>query len=178
MSFVMSRGKDNPADASPEANVARPPVNPDSLAPGKDYIAPASSFFFAAEPQRSSLMQYLPAKNVADRLLEQYWEAVHYMARVLHRPTFERRWVQFWENIHVGVDPPASLQALVMATLLSAVVSMSEEAITYEFRVEKAQLLDTFREGTETALYRANFLRTTKLQTLQAFVMYLVSGRD
>jgi hypothetical protein len=119
-------------------------------------------------------MQYLPAKEVADSLLEQYWDAVHYMARLLHRPTFERQWAQFWNSVHVGVEPPASLQALVMAMLLSSVTSMSEERITYEFRAEKAQLLDTFRQGTESALYRANFLRTTKVQTLQAFVMYLV----
>jgi hypothetical protein len=119
-------------------------------------------------------MQYLPAKEVADSLLEQYWDAVHYMARVLHRPTFERQWTQFWNSVHMGVEPPASLQALVMAVLLSSVISMTEERITYEFRAEKGQLLDTFRQGTESALYRANFLRTTKVQTLQAFVMYLV----
>lgn len=29
-------------------------------------------------------------------------------------------------------------------------------------------------EGTEAALARANFLSTTKLETLQAFVMYMV----
>jgi hypothetical protein len=79
--------------------------------------------------------------------------------------------------VDVGVEPPASLQALLMATLLSAVTSMSEDIITHEYRTQKAQLLDTFRRGTESALFRANFLRTTKLQTLQAFVMYLVGPR-
>lgn len=34
---------------------------------------------------------------------------------------------------------------------------------------------DLLRLGTETALGRANFLRTTKIETLQSFVMYLVS---
>jgi hypothetical protein len=158
-------------------NSTRPPIGPGIIAPGKDYIAPSSSFFFASEPQRFSLMQYLPTKEVADRLLEQYWKAVHHMARLLHRPTFERQWSQFWNSVDVGVEPPASLQALLMATLLSAVTSMSEDIITHEYRTQKAQLLDTFRRGTESALFRANFLRTTKLQTLQAFVMYLVGPR-
>ena len=44
-----------------------------------------------------------------------------------------------------------------------------------EFGVTKDGLVDNFRQGTESALARANFLRTTKLETLQAFVMYLVS---
>lgn len=43
-----------------------------------------------------------------------------------------------------------------------------------EFGVAKASLVDNFKLGTETALSRANFLRTTKIEILQAFVMYLV----
>ena len=60
--------------------------------------------------------------------------------------------------------------------MLSAVISMSEEDILLEFGVAKPELLENFQRGTETALYKANFLRSTKLQTLQAFVMYLVSS--
>jgi hypothetical protein len=120
-------------------------------------------------------MQFLPSRSVADRLLEQYWEAVHYMARVVHRPTFERQWQQFWECIGVGMEPPPTFQALVMGTLMSAAISMSEDRIAYEFGAVKSQLVDSFRQGTEMALYKANFLRTTKIYTLQALVIYLVS---
>jgi hypothetical protein len=146
----------------------------DSFHPGKDYIAPSSGFFFAAEPQRSTLIHYLPSKQVADRLLQRYWESCHLVAKVLHRPTFERQWDDFWNKVHLGNEPPPSLQALVMATLFSAVTSMEDDFVQYQFRVPKVQLLDTVQQGTESALFRAGFLRTTKLQTLQAFVMYLV----
>jgi hypothetical protein len=97
------------------------------------------------------------------------------MCRVVHRPSFERQNNVFWQQVQSGIEPPASFQALVLATMLSAVTSMSEDSIMMQFRVEKKQLLDGFQAGTETALYRANFLRTTKLQTLQALVMYIVS---
>jgi hypothetical protein len=145
------------------------------VAPPSDFTVPSSSFFFAEEPKKSPIMQYLPSRSVADRLLEQYWEAVHYMARVVHRPSFERQWQQFWERITVGVEPPASSQALIMGILLSAAVSMSEDRVAYEFGAVKSQLVDSFRQGTEMALYKANFLRTTKMITLQALVVYLVS---
>jgi hypothetical protein len=145
--------------------------------PGLDYIAPSSSFFFAPEPQRTSIMHYLPSKYVADRLLVQYWDAVHYMCRIVHRPSFERQYASFWESISAGIEPPASLQALVLAAMLSAIISMPEETILLEFGVAKAQFLENFQKGTEMALSRANFLRTTKLVTLQAFVMYLVGFR-
>jgi hypothetical protein len=120
-------------------------------------------------------MIYLPSKNVADSLLSQYWVAVHPMCRVVHRPSFERQWATFWQQLHSGTEPPASMKALVMGALLSAVVSMSDHAVSMQLGVPKVQLLQSFQQGAESALYRANFLRTTKLQTLQALVMYLVS---
>jgi len=167
--------KNDGKDSSGGSNLPRAPVGPQCVAPSEDFTAPSSSFFFAEEPKRSAIMQFLPSRSVADRLLEQYWEAVHYMARVVHRPTFERHWDQFWECISVGMEPPASFQALVMGALLSAAISMSEDRVAFEFGAVKAQLVDSFRQGTEMALYKANFLRTTKIHTLQALVMYLVS---
>lgn len=148
----------------------------DLVAPGTDYIAPSSSFFFAPEPQQTSAMRFLPSKPIADRLLARYWESVHYMCRILHRPSFEREYASLWQNVAAGSEPKPPLQALVLATMLSAVISMSEEEILLEFEVAKPDLLENFQRGTETALYKANFLRSTKLQTLQAFVMYLVSS--
>jgi hypothetical protein len=148
----------------------------DLVAPGNDYIAPSSSFFFVPEPQRISVMRFLPSKSMADRLLAHYWESVHYMCRIMHRPSFEREYSSLWQTIATGSEPKPPLQALVLATMLSAVISMSEQDLLLEFGVAKPELLENFQRGTETALYKANFLRSTKLQTLQAFVMYLVSN--
>jgi hypothetical protein len=146
----------------------------DLVQPAMDFLAPSSSFFFAPEPQKSSFMIYLPSKNVADSLLDQYWMAVHPLCRLVHRPTFERQWTTFWQQVHGGAEPAASMQALVMGALLSAVISMSDQSVSMQLGVPKTQLLQSFQQGAESALYRANFLRTTKLQTLQALVMYLV----
>jgi hypothetical protein len=167
-------GAEEAKGAAPAIAVPTTPIGPEIVAPSKEFTAPSSSFLFVDEPRRTSIMQYLPSRPVAERFLEQYWEAVHYMCRVVHRPTFERQWAQFWDSIQVGLEPPASLQALVMGVLLSAAISMAEDRIVYEFGAVKQQLVDSFRQGTEMALYKANFLRTTKLHTLQAFVLYLV----
>ena len=146
----------------------------DIAKPASDFIAPSSSFFFAPEPQKTSFMMYLPSKNVADSLLNHYWIAVHPLARVVHKPTFERQWATFWQQVHHGPEPIASLQALVLGVLMSAVISLSDQAISMQLGVPKIQLLRSFQQGCESALCRANFLRTTKFQTLQALVMYLV----
>jgi hypothetical protein len=145
------------------------------MAPGRDYVAPSSSFFFAPGVQKTSLMTYLPSRVLTDKLISHYWKAVHILARTVHRPSFERQYEQFWRGVSAGVEPRNSFQAVVFAAMLSSVISMSEDKVLTEFNVAKDSLVESFKQGTEAALARANFLRTTKLETLQAFVMYLVS---
>ncbi|KAF2704214.1 hypothetical protein K504DRAFT_507227 [Pleomassaria siparia CBS 279.74] len=144
------------------------------MSPSPNYVAPTSSFFFAPGVEKTTLMNYLPAKVLVDKLIAHYWDAVHVIARMVHRPSFERQYEAFWDNVSNGVEPRISFQAVVFAALLSSVISMSEEKVLKDFGVGKHGLVDNFKQGTESALARANFLRTTKLETLQAFVMYLI----
>ena len=74
----------------------------------------------------------------------------------------------------MGIEPSPSLQALAFAVMFAGAVSMPDQYITRDFGVAKKELVEEFRQGTETALARANFLRTTKVETMQAFVIYLV----
>ncbi|KAF2086326.1 hypothetical protein K490DRAFT_44677, partial [Saccharata proteae CBS 121410] len=149
--------------------------NPASyLLPGPDYLAPTASFFFAPTVRKTTLLNSLPAKSMTDTLLKQYWLAVHPIAPCVHRPSFERQYAVFWRDISNGTEPRPSLQALILSTMLSAAVSLPEETITIEYGTSKAELVENFKEGTEAALSRANLVRTAKLETLQAFVMYLI----
>lgn len=144
------------------------------LAPGPNYIAPSSSFFFSSGQNTASLIDFLPSKPIADRLLYQYWLAVHPLCRTVHRPSFLRRYNVFWADVEAGVEPPGSLQAVVFAALFSGVVSMSENAVLMQFGTTRKDLVENFQMGTETALGRANVIRTSKVETLQALVMYMV----
>ena len=54
---------------------------------------------------------------------------------------------------------------------------MPEAMVMHDFGSPKIQLMGQFQQGLEMALGRANLLRTTKIETMQAFVMYLV-GRS
>jgi hypothetical protein len=121
------------------------------------------------------LEAHFPARVVVDKLLAHYWVAVHIIARTVHRPSFERQYQNFWIRVNMGMEPRSSFQAVLFAALLGSVVSMTNDMVRAEFGVEKQTMVNSFREGAEAALARANFLRTTKLETLQAFVMYLVS---
>lgn len=144
------------------------------MSPGPTYIAPSPSFFFPSGNASLSLIDYLPSRTVADRLLTRYWVSVHPVARVVHQPSFRRRYEAFWDEIGRAVEPPNALQAVVFAAMFSGAVSMPEEAILMEFGVPKLDLVNNFKVGTEMALGRANITRSTKVETLQAFVMYMV----
>jgi hypothetical protein len=144
------------------------------IGPGPDYIAPASSFFFPGTNMSTSLMDYLPSKTVADQLIAQYYTAVHYVAKIVHRPTMEAQYALFWSNIASGSEPIPSLQAILFAAMFSAAVSLTNEQTMQRLGTTKAALVDSLRSGTEMALSKANFLRTTKVDTMQAFVMYLI----
>ncbi|WPH04199.1 Hypothetical protein R9X50_00708700 [Acrodontium crateriforme] len=144
------------------------------IGPGPDYIAPASSFFFPGTNMNTNILTYLPSKASADQLIAQYMFAVHPIARAVHRPTFEAQYNVFWTAISNGNEPIPSMQAIMFAAMFSASVSMDDKQVTRIFGASKATLMDSLRSGTEMALSKANFLRTTKLDVMQAFVMYLL----
>lgn len=144
------------------------------LAPGPDYIAPASNFFFPGVAGPSTMTDYLPSRNVSDQLIAQYLLATHPIARVVHRPTFEKQYVLFWDNFTRGNSPPAPIQALVFSAMFSAAVSLSDNMAIQLTGMPKNLLIDRLRTTAEMSLSRAHFLQTTKIDTLQAFAMYMI----
>lgn len=146
------------------------------LQPGPTYIPPSSSMYFSGGNMGQSLMDFLPAEKAADYLVEQYRQAVHPVAKIVHWASFRKRYDSFWAEIRSGIEPVGSLQALVFSVMFCGVVAMSEQDIMQHFAATKKELIDNFQQGAETALGRAQFLRTTKLETMQAFVMYMVGS--
>jgi hypothetical protein len=144
------------------------------LEPGATYIAPGSALIFGGLVSQAFVIDFLPSRPVADRLVQQYNQSVHFISRVVHWPSFLARYENFWANIMVGMEPSRSLQALIFSILFSAVVTMNDDDISPLFSVSQRSLLASFQTATEIALGKANFLRTTNLETLQALVVYLI----
>ncbi|KAK5052484.1 hypothetical protein LTR84_002348 [Exophiala bonariae] len=151
-----------------------PDSSQDFLAPGSSYIAPGSGFIFGDVGSKRSLINFLPAKAAADALVRNYHENVHFIARVVHWPSFQLHYENFWTSVLAGLEPPAWQQSIVLSILFAAVASMSEVDISGIFARPKSTILGNFQTGTEVALSKAQFLRATKLETLQALVIYLI----
>lgn len=170
----VSGGSEGPTPKPPRLRELMPESKESYFNPGPSYIAPRSDIFFGGGPRKHSLADFLPSRAAADRLLEQYWEAVDPVAKVVHRPTFEQQYEMFWHDISRGLEPAYSLQAIIFAVLFSATISMPEESILPVFGVPQRDLTENFQQATEMALAKANFLKTSKTQTLQALVIYMV----
>ena len=121
-----------------------------------------------------SIASFLPTKSTTDRLMDRYWYACHPICRIIYRPTFEQRYSLMWAQISMNEEPSPSFVALTLGALLSATISLPEETVMKEYNIPQNQLVDRVKSSTETVLFKANFLRTSKLETLQAFVLYLV----
>ncbi|KAK0734238.1 hypothetical protein B0T26DRAFT_634636 [Lasiosphaeria miniovina] len=150
------------------------PVVPDFLRPGAAFIPPTSGFFFGQVVESHNFLNFLPPKKVGDILLARYYDAVHLIARCLHWPSFQGVYQSFWEDVDRYIEPRPSVQGVVFAAWFSAAVSFDEDQLSRECGLSKAHLVANLKIGTETALSKANFLRTTKVETLQAFVMYML----
>ena len=163
---------------TPEEKAAPLPASPgsldDFLEPGPTYIAPSAGFIFGDVGNKKNLMDFLPSQVAADSLLDQYLKSVHYINRAVHWPSFRLQYDNFWTNVLLGIEPAASVQALVFSIMFSAVASMDDIDVVATFSRPKRAVLTNFQTGTEVALCQAHFLRSTKIEIMQALVVYLI----
>lgn len=127
---------DGRAVAPPDIAIPLPPAS-EWLKAGPQYILPTSGFFFGGTGSQASLIDFLPSRLAADRLIKQYFTCVHPICQIVHRQTFEREWETFWDEVTLGIEPPNSVQTIVFAAMFSGVVSMDDSVILQEFGVSK-----------------------------------------
>lgn len=154
-----------------------PPLRDDQdsfLEPGPNFIAPGSGFIFGSMLNNRTLLDYLQPKGVVDQLVRRYHSHVHFIGKVVHWPSFQLRYEEFWRLVQEGIEPMAPLQALVFSICFAAVVTMTNEEVQPMFSASQRTVLVHFQSATEMALGRAHFLRTTKFETLQALIIYLI----
>ena len=109
-------------------------------------------------------------------LYSQYWSAVDPLAHIIHRPSFEAECHRYLIQGQVIDSAPASFKALLLAMCMAAAISLPVEQAKQVLGVSQQTLVGRLKNATEKALTSANFMSSVKIQTLQAFVIYLVSS--
>jgi hypothetical protein len=123
-------------------------------------------------------------------LFDIFYSHVDPMTRIVHKPTLKRRLIQYIDYTY-GVNASSSdnedfpaahsredihtFEPLALAVFYSAINSLSPEGVLLQFSAEKESLLSQFQCGVQVGLERENFLTTSSIEVLQAFVLLLVS---
>ena len=143
---------------------------------GTTYKKPNLTFLYS-DATREDVDSMRPSKEVADRLLDQYWSNVHPISRTVHKPSLE----QMYREVY-GEDPsaqlPNSVYALVFASLFAGLVSMDHDTYIEHFggsEITRATFEDNMQKVTEASLGCCSLAHTKNFRALQALVVYLVS---
>lgn len=161
-------------DNIPSNDINSAPPIPDFLRPSSDYITPSSSALFGHLTAVPVVQKLLPSSWICDFLKNTYFTNVHPIASCLHQPTFEQQFREFLIHVDRGRQPRRPRQALVFSMLFSGVVAADADEIAVQLNVRKVDLVALVKYGVEASLGKANLLRTTSVEAMQAFVIYLV----
>lgn len=150
-------------------------TTPSYLLPNSDYMAPSGQLFIGTNLHHVSNDRSFLNLEICRHILNHYWGTAHILWKCLHRPSFEKQWDAFWACIARDIDPPASVEACVMAVLLSGTMATPDLTLINSFGAQKSILLENFKVGTESALARARVIHTAKIETVQALVIYVIA---
>ena len=118
-----------------------------------------------------TLIDLHPQPVLIFRLWQTFLDNVNPLTKIIHAPTLQQSILDATGNLeHVS----KGLETLMFAIYNFAVTSSSNAYCENMLGEAKTTLLARYRRGTQQALIRAEFLKSSELTVLQAFVLYLV----
>jgi hypothetical protein len=131
-------------------------------------------FLLGISPTSAPLTALHPPPELIYKLWQVFLDNVNPLTKMIHQPTLQG--AIFEASFNLG-KVPKGLEALMFSIYASATYSMTDEECKDVLHEEKSDLLARYRLGLRKALVRANFLATSELAVVQAFIIYLLSMR-
>lgn len=128
------------------------------------------SFLFG-RPNLGSLTSSHPDPLQIFRLWQTCLDNVNPLAKVFHAPTVQKMIVEASSDLSNMIP---SIEALMFAIYLSAVVSMTDEDCEKMMKESRSVQITKFSNAAQQALINAEFLKSSDLMVLQAFTLFLV----
>lgn len=117
-----------------------------------------------------------PPPLVVNSLCSMYLHNVDPVFKIVHGPTLSDFLQEGRPYLDYRPGHPAT-EALTFAVFYSAIASQEDSRCRERYGESKESLMARYRFGLEVALSRADFINTTDLTVLQAFLLYLVRIR-
>ncbi|ETS07241.1 hypothetical protein M419DRAFT_69988 [Trichoderma reesei RUT C-30] len=128
----------------------------------------------ASQHEPLQLLHPSPAKALF--IWQTYLDVVDPLIKILHVPSAQRHIMSLMQGRQEAVDAP--MECLMFAIYYSSVISLSAADCLQELGEERHILLQRYKQGVEQSLTQANFWCSRIITVLQAFVLYLICGRQ
>lgn len=109
------------------------------------------------------------------QLWQVYISNINPLLRLTHVPTAQGRVIEASAHLE---RTPSSLEALMFAVYLMALISVDEVEVQAMFGEPRMQVLSKFHLAAQQALINAGLMRTNDITVLQAYILYLVCLSD
>ncbi|CAK7210185.1 hypothetical protein SCUCBS95973_000693 [Sporothrix curviconia] len=152
-------------------------LSDDDSSPQQDDEQPENdhhAFIFGFQSSMVDLRPLHPLPSQIPYIWQVYQENVDPVVKILHIPTINKLIREARTNLD-NISPAA--EALMFAIYYAAVNSLEDHEIQTNFMTEKTVLVNKYRFALEQGLSKSNFLISSDLVTLQAFVLLLVLVR-
>ena len=115
-----------------------------------------------------------PSKPMIETLYSLYFENVDPLFKILHAPSMAEFMLKGNPYLNHRPGDPA-IDALSFAIYYAGISTVDARKCKQQFGEEKAELLNRYRFAFEVCLAKADFINSTEIAVLQAFVIFLVS---
>lgn len=136
---------------------------------------PMSMAFLSPNSSYSSLLDFHPTYETAMKLWKFYVDNVDPVVKAVHVPTMQKILQR------AAAQPsaiPRPTEALLFAIYHFGILSLTEDECLKIFNETKKSLLARYETALRQALVNAQWLRSTNLAVVQAFVLFLLSVRS
>ena len=162
---------DDSSDSDPETPERNEPTSMASESASREFnfvLCGPDSFMMAPNALEN------PPKHMVGILYSLYFQNVDPLFKLLHAPSMASFMLEGKLYLGHGPDDPA-INALSFALYYAGLNTLNPRSCRERFGEEKSDLLNKYRFAFEVYLAKADFVNSSKIEVLQAFVIFLVS---
>ncbi|KKP01326.1 hypothetical protein THAR02_06568 [Trichoderma harzianum] len=145
----------------------------DDLLPGEELEGPEMLLYSRGAPtSREELLAQLPERHVADRLVTRYFSSKSPSQHIVHRPTFTRAYVKFWQNPGEASLHWVALLFMVLALGVFFNNFSAPDEVESDSPISVKDRIKQYRSCAGWALIWGKYSQPTSV-TVPAFILYV-----
>ncbi|CAM1508012.1 Fc.00g048600.m01.CDS01 [Cosmosporella sp. VM-42] len=139
----------------------------------QDHVA--VGLVFAAQCLSSDLPRLHPPMSQIFHLWQIFVDNVHPLLQIIHLPSLQAKILGAMADLS---SASLEMHALLLSIYAIAITAMTDEDCMSSMKENRPEIVSSYCAAAQCALHRANFMHSSDLVVLQAFVLYLFAVRS